>query len=65
MKPMGQISTPFISYHDIKVESIDLIDDAWGLNSEFYDVIYLLGKVKTFPGKSLTKNLIEKVRKQV
>ena len=63
MKPMGLTSTPFISYHDIKVEDIDLIEDAWGLNSEFCDVIDLLGQIKTVPGKRLTNRLIEKIRK--
>ena len=64
MKPMGLNSTPFISYHEIDVEEIDLIEDAWGLNSEFCDVIELLGQVKAVPRKRLTKKLIEKVRKQ-
>jgi len=65
MKPMGLNSTPFLSYHDIRTENIDLIEDAFGLNSEFSDVISLLGLVKTFPGRRLTKNLIEKIRKKV
>ena len=64
MKPMGLNSTPFISYHEINVDEIDLIEDAWGFNSEFCDVIELLGQIKVvFPG-CLTSNLIEKVRKQ-
>ena len=62
---MGLNSTPFISYCDIKVENIDLIEDAWGLNSEFCDVIDLLGQLKSVPGKSLTTDLIKKIRKQV
>jgi hypothetical protein len=64
MKPMGLNSTPFISYHEINVEEIDLIEDAWGFNSEFCDVIELLGQVKVAPPGSLTLSLIEKVRKQ-
>ena len=64
MKPMGLNSTPFISYHDIKVEDIDLFEDAWGLNSEFCDVIDLLRQIKVVPGRRLTKRLIEKIRKQ-
>jgi hypothetical protein len=64
MKPMGLNSTPFISYHEINVDEIDLIEDAWGFNSEFCDVIELLGQIKVvFPG-CLTLSLIEKVRKQ-
>jgi hypothetical protein len=63
MKPMGLISTKFISYHEIKVRHIDLFEDAWGLNSEFCDVIGLLRQVKPTPGKRLTKRLIGKIRK--
>jgi len=65
MKPMGLNSTPFLSYRDIKVEETDLIEDAWGLTSEFCDVIDLLGLLKVDPGKRLTKNLINKIRKKV
>jgi hypothetical protein len=65
MKPMVYNSTPFISYHDIKLKDIDIFEDAYGLNSEFYDVIYALGLIKSIPGKSLTRTLIDKIRKQV
>jgi len=65
MKPMGLNSTPFISYHEIDVEEIDLIADAWGFDSEFCDVIEILGQIKIITPGNLTKNLIEKVRKQV
>ena len=64
MKPMGLNSTPFISYHEIKVEEIDLIEDAWGFNSEFCDVISLLGQIKSCSREKSDKDLIEKVRKQ-
>jgi hypothetical protein len=63
MKPMGLTSTPFISYRDIKVKDVDLFEDAWGLNSEFRDVIMLLRQIKPVPGRRLTKRLIEKIRK--
>lgn len=62
MKPMGLTSTPFISYHNIKVKNVDLFEDAWGINSEFCDVIDLLRQIKAVPGRRLTKRLIEKVR---
>lgn len=62
MKPMVQISTHFISYYDIKVEDVDLIEDAWGFNSEFSDVIDLLRMVNSSPGKRLTRRLIDKIR---
>lgn len=65
MKPMGLNSTQFISYHDIRTENIDLIEDAFGLNSEFHDVIAILGKIKFVPGERLTKSLIKKIRKKV
>ena len=65
MKPMGLISTPFITFRDIKVENVDLIEDAWGLNSEFYDVLELLGQLKVAPGKCLTSSLIKQIRKNV
>ena len=63
--PMGLNCTRFISYLEINVEGIDLVEDAWGLNSDFYDVIEFLGLMKAVPGKSLTKKLIEEIRKQV
>ena len=31
MKPMELISTQFITFREIKVEEIDLIEDAWGI----------------------------------
>jgi hypothetical protein len=65
MKPMVIISTPFIKYHNIKVDEIDLYEDAWGLNSEFCDVIGLLRDVSVVPERSLTTNLIKKIRKKV
>jgi hypothetical protein len=64
MKPMVLTSTPFISYHNIKVNDVDLFEDAWGFNYEFCDVIDLLRQIKAVPGKRLTERLIEKIRKQ-
>jgi hypothetical protein len=63
MKPMGLNFTHFISYHDIKVEDVDLIEDAWGLNARFCDVIDLLRYAKTAPEGDLTDRLIDKIRK--
>lgn len=62
--PMGLISTQFISYHQIKVDNTDLYEDAWGLSSEFSDVIELLDEVKPLPEKRLTKQMIEKIRNE-
>jgi hypothetical protein len=63
MMPMGFNSTRFLSYHDIKVNNTDLIEDAWGLNARFYDVIELLRYVKALPEQDLTEKLIDKIRK--
>jgi len=60
--PMGLTSTQFISYHDIRVTDIDLFEDAWGLKSEFIDVIEILGRIKPVPGKRLTKRMIDLIR---
>jgi hypothetical protein len=65
MKPMGIISTQFITLKDIKVNSIDLIEDAWGINAEFNDVIELLREVNPVPERCLTTRLIKKIRKIV
>jgi hypothetical protein len=65
MKPMELISTPLITYRNIKVKNIDLFEDAWGLNSEFNDVITQLHRVKPIPGRGLTRNLMIKIRKKV
>lgn len=61
---MGSTSTPFISYHEIQVDNIDIYEDAWGLYQEFGDVIKLLEQVKPVPKKRLVKRLIERVRQQ-
>jgi hypothetical protein len=65
MKPMVLISTPFIRFRDIRVENIDLIEDAIGLNTEFCDVIDLLRQINVVPERSLTTSLIKKIRKIV
>ena len=65
MKPMVIISTQFITLQEIDVEEIDLIEDAWGLNSEFSEVIDLLRELDPVPERCLTTNLIKKIRKIV
>jgi hypothetical protein len=64
MKPMGLISTPFITYRDIKIKDIDLIEDAMAINTEFHDVIALLRSIKVVPGRSLTTSLIKKYQEK-
>ena len=60
MKPMELISTQFITFREIKVEEVDLIEDAWGIDSEFCDVIDLLRQIEPVPERCLTMNLIKK-----
>jgi hypothetical protein len=59
---MARTSTPFISYHEIQVENIDIYEDAFGLYQEFSDVFNLMEQLKPVPKKRLTKRLIERVR---
>jgi len=65
MRPMDLFSTQFISYDDIRVEEIELIEDAWGLKSEFSDVMSFLDHVESVPDQSLTNKLMEMIMKQV
>jgi hypothetical protein len=64
MPPMGLNSTPFLSYREIKTDYIDLFEDAFGMHSQFSDVIGILKQVQPVPGKQLTRRLIEKIRKK-
>jgi len=59
---MALNSTPFLSYHEIQVDKIDIYDDAYGFYQEFNDVMNLLDQVKPVPCKRLTKRLMERVR---
>jgi hypothetical protein len=60
---MGLTSTPFVSYHEINVEETDLFEDAWGFNSDFYDVISFLGRIDSDPGNQLTARIIGEISK--
>lgn len=60
--PMGLTSTHFVSYNEINVDETDLIDDAWGFNNDFHDVISLLRMFRIEPGDELTKKLIDKIK---
>jgi hypothetical protein len=55
-------STPFISYHEIDTKETDLLEDAWGLNSGFGDVIQLLGDYEPIPEEDLISSLIDHFR---
>jgi hypothetical protein len=61
--PMGLNSTRFISYQEIYTEDCDLIEDAFGLNTKFLDVIDLLRIVNPVPDRDLTEKLIRKIRR--
>jgi hypothetical protein len=60
-KPMGITSTPFISYRDIDVRETDLVEDAWGIDSCFSDVIRFLHRYKPVPEERLISSLIERI----
>jgi hypothetical protein len=62
MLPMVFNFTHFISYHDIRVNTIDLLADAWGFNNDFSDVIDLLGSLDAIPEQELTEKLIRRIR---
>lgn len=57
-------STPFLSYRQIKTDNVDLIEDAFGIDCQFSDVIGILNQVKPVLGKRLTSRLIRNIRKQ-
>jgi hypothetical protein len=60
---MGLTSTPFLTYHEIQVDKIDIYDDAYGFYQEFGEVFNLLEQVVLpVPKKRLTNRLIERVR---
>lgn len=63
---MELFSTQFLSYQDISLDDIDLIEDAWGMISEFNDVFSLLDQAKpdVDPDQQLTVRLMEKIMKQ-
>jgi len=58
MLPMDLTSTPFLKYHDIEVEAIDIYDDAWSFSSEFSDVLSFLGQVDGSPADKLAERLV-------
>lgn len=61
---MDNNSTHLISFREINVDNIDLYEDAWGINSQFLDVIQMLGEMNVTPDDRLTKDLIEMIRRQ-
>ena len=63
MMPMDKNSTQFISFFEIRTHGIDLYEDAWGMYCEA-EMLDLLRTKEITPGKRLTSQLIDKIRKQ-
>ena len=55
--------TRFISYHEIKVQNVDLYEDAFGLYPEVNDMIDLLPGSEVVPEPGLVDKLIRKIRR--
>ena len=62
---MGLNSTRFISYRDINVGQIDLIEDAWGFAAVYGDVIGMLQSIQVVPEKDLSEKLIQIIRRHL
>jgi hypothetical protein len=58
---MGLTSTQTVTYREIDVKDADLIEDAFGFNCDFNDVVACLRKVRFEPGEAITKRLIDKI----
>ena len=58
---MGLTSTQTVTYREINVKDADLIEDAFGFNCDFNDVVACLRKVRFEPGEAITKRLIDKI----
>jgi hypothetical protein len=54
-------STPFVKYHEIKVDETDIYDDAWGFNTEFNDVLCFLDRIDITPPGKMSERLIEMI----
>jgi len=61
MLPMGLTFTQLIAYSDIEIDNTDLIEDAFGISSEFSDVIVFLQTASFEPKKDLVKKLIDRI----
>ena len=58
---MGLTSTQTVTYREINVKDTDLIEDAFGFNCDFYDVVACLRRVRFEPGEAITKRLLDKI----
>ena len=56
-------STRFISFHEIKVDKVDLYEDAFGLYPEIGDMIEIIPESEVVP-EVIVNKLIERIRKK-
>jgi hypothetical protein len=61
-KDMDISSGRFVTYTDINVDEIDIYEDAWGLNTEFADVVSYLRELESLPDEHLANKLIFRLR---
>lgn len=63
---MGLISTPFLTYREIKTADSDLIEDAFALRTEFSEVYEFLGSIDCRPRDAMVEQLVKRIseRKQ-
>ncbi|MBI5008179.1 MAG: hypothetical protein HZB98_00660 [Bacteroidia bacterium] len=59
---MGLTSTQNVTYREINVKDADLIEDAFGFNCDFNDVVAFIRKVRFEPGEAITKRLIDNIK---
>jgi hypothetical protein len=64
MKSAGRDLNHFILYRNIRVNDIDLFEDACGLKADFIDVIEVLHQFKASQHIWLTERLIKNHRKR-
>ncbi len=61
MRPDVYKWMPVTSFNDIDVKELDLLDDAWGISSEFADLFVALSIVEPEPSESLVEGLISRI----
>ena len=59
---MGLTSTQLITYSEIEIKNIDLFEDAFGIRSEFSDVISFLRMASFEPEKDLLMKLSDRIK---
>lgn len=61
MDPGENYSETVLKFSEISVDTIDLIDDAWGFRHQFPDVYSLLNRGDLRPSESLLSRLFSMV----